>query len=371
MKKLVSLLLITTVLLGATACGSSKQTTDPTPTAIPTAAPTNAPSSDDSSNPNAEVTPVVTPELIPAVTFPVTVTDQAGRTVTIKSMPEKLVSSYYISTSTLIALGLTDKLVGIEAKANKRPIYVQSIPKMLELPAIGTVKELDLEACVALAPDLVILPLKQKNNAAMLEQLGVTVLFVNPESGDLLEEMIRLLATATGTTSEGSELLAYINAQREYLISTLAGVQRPTVYMAGNSDFLSTAGNAMYQSDLIALAGGKNVADAITDTYWSTVSYEQILAWNPEVILLAADASYSIDDVLNDKMLADCTAVKEKRVYQMPSKAEAWDTPIPGSILGAVWFAGILHSEQISPERSSSLINEFYQTYYAFNYNAD
>ena len=57
-----------------------------------------------------------------AAQYPVTVTDHAGREVTIEAEPQKLVSGYYISTSLLIALDLDEKMVGIEAKANKRAI---------------------------------------------------------------------------------------------------------------------------------------------------------------------------------------------------------------------------------------------------------
>ena len=84
-----------------------------------------------------------------AETYPITVTDQAGRAVTIEKSPEKLVSGYYISTSLLIALGLDDQMVGIEAKANKRAIYRLSAPELMDLPSVGSAKEFDLEGCAA------------------------------------------------------------------------------------------------------------------------------------------------------------------------------------------------------------------------------
>jgi len=84
--------------------------------------------------------------------YPITVTDQAGRQVVIEEEPERLVSGYYISSSVLIALDLDDKMVGIEAKANKRPIYSLSAPELIELPNVGTAKEFDLEGCAALEP---------------------------------------------------------------------------------------------------------------------------------------------------------------------------------------------------------------------------
>ena len=57
---------------------------------------------------------------------------------------------------------------------------------------------------------------------------------------------------------------------------------------------------------------GKNAADSITDTYWSEISYEQLLAWDPSYIIIASDAEYTVDDIMNDPNLAECTAVKKQ-----------------------------------------------------------
>ena len=305
-----------------------------------------------------------------AENWPVTVMDQAGREVTIEQAPEKLVSGYYISTSVLIALGLQDQLVGIEAKAAKRPIYRLSAPELIELPNVGTAKEFDLEGCAALEPDLVILPLKLKNAAETLESLGMDVLLVNPENQELLNEMVALIAAATGTEAEAQKLKDFTAAQEARLSQTLADVEKPSVYLAGNSSMLSTAGDSMYQSDMIRLAGGVNAAADIADGYWVEISYEQLLAWDPEYIVLASDASYTVDDVLADPNLAACKAVVNGHVVQLPDKAEAWDSPVPSGILGAVWLANVLHPEPFSQEACDALIDEYYETFYHFTYSA-
>ena len=295
-------------------------------------------------------------------------TDQLGRTVTLEQTPERIVSGYYISSSALIALGLEDKLVGIEAKANKRPIYSLSAPTLIDLPNVGTAKEFDLEGCIALNPDLVILPAKLKNAAETLEQLGIPVLLVNPESGEQLEQMIALLGQATGTQERAEELLSFIAGQRENLETLLAEAEKPRVYLAGNSALLSTAGANMYQSDLMVLAGGENVAAELSDTYWAEISYEQLLAWNPEYIVLASDASYTVEEVLADPNLADCTAVKNGNVLQLPGDAEAWDSPVPSGILGSVWLAARLHGDLLPEDQAEEIIASFYETFYGFSY---
>lgn len=339
MKKILSLILVFVMLLSFTACSGAK-------------------------TPEKAETPTA-----PVTNYPVTLIDQTGRAVTIEAEPQRLVSGYYISSSLLIALDLDEKMVGIEAKAGKRAIYSLAAPTLIELPNVGTAKEFDLEGCVALEPDLVILPLKLKNTAETLENLGIDVLYVNPENQELLTDMIHLIAAATNTEDKAQALLDFTATQENYLSATLSGADSPRVYLAGNSSMLNTAGNAMYQADMIRLAGGTNVANEISDSYWVEIDYEQLLAWNPEYIILASDATYTVEDVLSDPNLSNCTAVQNGNVYQLPNKAEAWDSPVPSGILGALWLANILHSDLVSDSDCAALIDEYYKTFYDFTYS--
>lgn len=304
-----------------------------------------------------------------AVTYPVTITDQAGRTVTFEKEPETIVSGYYISTSLLIALDLDDKMVGIEAKANKRPLYKLSAKQIIDLPSVGSAKEFDLEGCAALKPDVVILPLKLKNAAASLEELGIKTILVNPESEDLLDEMIEVIATATNTKEKAKELLTFIEDNKKSLEDATKAVAPKSVYLAGNSAFLSTAGKKMYQNDMITLAGGKNVAEEIEENYWFETSYEQVLAWNPEYIIIAADAAYSVEDVMKDAAIASCDAVVKGQVYKFPSDVEAWDSPVPSGILGSVWLTSVLNPEALAEDAANAIIEEYYEKFYDFKYN--
>ncbi len=301
-----------------------------------------------------------------ATVYPVTVTDQLGRQVVIEEEPQTIVSGYYISSSLLIALGQQDKLVGIEAKADSRPIYSLAAPELLELPSVGTAKEFDLEGCAALNPDLVILPAKLKETIPALEELGLTVLAVKPEDRRLLTELAQLLGTATNTGARAKALLDRSDGLLKELAAAVGQEEQPSVYLAGNSSFLSTAGAQMYQNSMITQAGGRNVAGELTDPYWAEISYEQLLAWNPDYIILAAEADYTVESVLADEQLAECTAVKEGHVYQIPGSVEAWDSPVPGSVLGSLWLASVLHPESYGPEQYQQAAADFYEEFYGF-----
>ena len=362
-KKQLSIILICTMLAVLTACGTDSATTTQSTTESTTAASVSEEASSKELSSEESSTEADAEQTV----YPVTVTDQAGREVTIEKEPSSIVSGYYISSSLLIALGLKDKVVGIEAKADKRPIYKLAAPELTELPNVGTAKEFNLETCAALSPDLVILPMKLKDAAQSLTDLGITVLLVNPESQDLLTEMINTIATATNTNSEATKLLAYIDSQKDMLTSALSGVEPESVYLAGNSSFLSTAGPSMYQSSIIELAVGKNAADSITDTYWTEISYEQLLAWDPSYIIIASDAEYTVNDIMNDPNLAECTAVKNSHVYAIPGDVEALDSPVPAGILASVWLAGILHPDQVSADTYTTEMTNYYETFYEIN----
>lgn len=299
-------------------------------------------------------------------TWPLTVTDQLGREVTIEEKPETLVSGYYISTSLLVALGLEDSLVGIEAKADSRPIYSLAAPQLLELPSVGTAKEFDLEGCAALKPDLVVIPAKLKDSIPAMEELGMTVLAVRPENEEQLIEALTLLGSATGTSEEAAVLETYYNDTLAELSETLKDSEKPSVYMAGTGSVLTTAGADMYQNSLIENAGGTNAAAELSEASWADISYEQLVAWNPDYIFLAAEAEYTPEDVLNDESLASVNAVANGNVYQFPAAFEPWDSPVPGCVLGSLWGASILHPDLYPAEAFEASVTDFYETFYDF-----
>ncbi len=300
--------------------------------------------------------------------FPVTLTDQLGRSVTLEQKPERLVSGYYISTSLLIALGIEDQLVGIEAKASQRPIYALSAPELLDLPNVGTAKDFSIEGTLALEPDLVILPARLKDAIETLSGMGLEVLAVNPENGELLAEAIRLVGAATGTTERAEALLAKSDDLAQKAQSFAAAAEGPAkrVYLAGNSALLSTAGPAMYQSSLLTSVGADNVAAELKDTYWAEISYEQLLAWQPDLVVLVPEAAYSVEDVLADPALAELAAVKNQQVYQMPKDFEPWDSPDPSGVLGQLYLASILYPDQYSQTEFAQDVADFYAEFYGF-----
>ena len=295
----------------------------------------------------------------------ITLTDQAGREVVLEEPAQTIVSCYYITTYATIALGLSDRVIGLEMKADSRPIYQMTAPQLLELPNVGSLKEFNVEAAAALEPDLVLMPVKLSSYAHTLTDLGINVLVVDPESQEQMEEMLTLIAKACSVEERVQELLDYYDEKLEQ-VGSLTFETTPRVYMGSNSSYLETAPGEMYQSNLIELAGGENVASQLEGDYWTEVSYETILSMDPEVIIVPCGAAYTAEDISRDPQLAEVTAVKNGAVYQMPQEIEECDSPVPSGILGVLWLTSVLHEEAYSFETFQADVVDYYQRFYDF-----
>ena len=54
---------------------------------------------------------------------------------------------------------------------------------------------------------------------------------------------------------------------------------------------------------------------------------------------------------------------------QLPNKAEAWDSPVPSGILGALWLANVLHNDLLTDADCAAKIDEYYENFYGFTYS--
>lgn len=295
----------------------------------------------------------------------ISLTDQAGRKITLEKPAKKIVSGYYITTYACLSLQIDERIVGLEKKANTRPIYQMANPDLLNLPQVGTMKGLDIEAIAKLKPDLVLIPMKLKDTAQTLSDLGINTLVVNPESHELLVEMIELIAKAAGVEERAAKLTDYYQKQIKTM-KKYHDENKQTVYLGSNSSYLETAPKAMYQNTLIETAGGINAGKDLQGNYWMPISYESLIEINPDVIIVPSGAVYSVEDILANQQLASINAIKNRAVYQMPKGIEEWDSPIPSGILGTMWLSSTLHSDKYSFTDFSKDAVSFYKTFYGF-----
>ena len=350
-KRLFSLAVLSALLLQLlSGCAAGVQESTP-PSAVPTQPPATQPAETDPPAPSVQPGPI-------------TVTDQAGREVTLEAPAEKIVSCYYLVTASLLTLGQKDKIVGIEMKADSRELYKLCAPEFLDLPGVGSGKETNIEAIAALEPDLVLLPKKQLEAAEALAGLGIPTAVVEPETYEAFNGLLTMLGRLCGCEQEAEGLIAYYDGVADRVTALTKDVPKPAVYLCGEASWLRACTGGMYQREMIDMAGGTCVSAELEGAKWADISAEQLAAWDPEVIFSVSYAEYTLDDIRNDAALAGVKAVAADRLYTVPSEIEAWDYPQPSSILGLLWMAHILHPDLVTREDYVGEAKAFYKTYF-------
>lgn len=210
--------------------------------------------------------------------FPLTETDDLGRAVALAARPERIVSLAPSNTEILFALGAADRVVGVDA-ASDFP------PEVAEKPDVGDYVAPDPERVVAVEPDLVLASgLHAETVVPALEALDLTVAVIDPPNLEATLASIERVGRMTGTPG-AAEVACRLRERVAVVEATVAGAPEPRVFFELSPD-LYTAGPDSFVDDLIARAGGANVA-ADADQPWPQLSAEAVVAADPEVIILA------------------------------------------------------------------------------------
>jgi iron complex transport system substrate-binding protein len=208
-----------------------------------------------------------------------TVTDMAGREVTIPAEPQRIVSLAPSITEILYALNLGDRVAGVTEFCNYPP-------EATEKPKVGGFSDVSTEKLLEAQPDLVIVAsIHIAQVVPELEKLGLPVLVVDAHDFPGVLESIRLVGKVTGTEKAAGALTAQMQERADQVTQAVAGRPRPRVYWELDST-LWTVGPGSFVQDLIERAGGENIA-ANAEAAWVQLSAEAIIAADPEIIFLA------------------------------------------------------------------------------------
>jgi iron complex transport system substrate-binding protein len=195
---------------------------------------------------------------------------------------QRIISTAPSITETLFAMGLGPRVVGVT-------IYCNFPAAALKLPKIGTLLKPDIEAIVALHPDLVVV--QRQPNRLPEELARVHVPYIEVESYNLnaVFEQARAIGKAANASAEAERLIHSIQADMQNVAKLAAGRSRPSVafivgHTPGRLEGLIAGSGTSYFSDLLKTAGGTNVFSDVTVPY-PKISLEEILARNPDVIL--------------------------------------------------------------------------------------
>lgn len=309
------------------------------------------------------------------------ITDMAGREVTIPATIDKVYSTSAIGSVLLYTLapgklaGWTDALRDVEKK------YIDE--KYQNLPNLGRWKGSNptgsIEELLYAAPDIIISvgdisPEYIADADDIQKQTGIPVIMVDGSLKNTAESY-RFLGNLIGESQRAEELANYCDATLDEINANLKSVpaeEKVRVYYAEGMDGLETEISGTVNSEAFDLAGAQNVAvPATADVRRMQVSIEQILSWDPELIIISTDGDRAhtvYEKILNEGRWANLTAVKNGEVYEIPSEPYDWINRPPSVVrfIGVKWLSSLLYPDIINANIQED-IKEFYSLF--FNYD--
>ena len=302
-----------------------------------------------------------------------TLIDMAGRIVTIPRPIERVVSTSLGTTRIIVALDGCDRLKGSEIDSSGNGDWAGAscvgehqfacggaITDVVDIGWGGT----KVETIAELEPDVIFG--SSSDADALQDKIGAPVVVSSPsrtENMTIMEQwsqQIRFAGIVLGRDAEAEDLISFMEeklAMVTDISSNIDDAEKPRVYFAARAgshtyDILTTTG----YYDPIELAGGINVAkeDAVSTSEF-TISKEQIVLWDPDIIILKGHKSnpplenqYTIEMALSDPVFQDdgVGAVETGAVYYCMATCRGY--PIQRYVIETMYLAKIFHPEEFA-----------------------
>ena len=317
----------------------------------------------------------------------ITITDSVGRVVVVPDDPAKIAVSGSGSTRYFGYLSVTDRIIAIDyqdsnlliRKGETRP-YMIAHPEIKDLPALGTAKGVvDAEKLLAANPDILFMAgygdtILQSANEIQ-EKTGIpVVVFYSGDyvtNGDKVSSSLRLIGKILHADKRAEDVIQYFADVRTDLETRTAGISdadKPTVYVGGIScsgaHGIDGTDPTYYPFTVLHAKNVASVVNAAENTGYAAVSKEQILAWDPDIIIIdlgtmnAANGG-AIYELQNDPSYRELTAVKTGQVYAV-NPHTSMNVNHETSMANAYYIGKVLYPKQFADIDPAAKANEIY-----------
>ena len=304
-------------------------------------------------------------------------TDSAGREVDIPVEIDSIAPSGSLAQMVLYTL-CPDKLLGLsDALSKTQKQYMDE--KYWDLPVFGKLYgssgTLNLEEIVKVSPDIIIDIGERKSGIGadmdtVQEQTGVPVVFIEATMSTIAQAY-DTLGDILGVSDTAAEQSQYIRGVLKLAADTkdrIPEAERPRVLYSQGEYGTEVNGKDSIHSEVLEFVGVTNAADmdSILSSGGDEVSMEQIVLWNPEVVILAPGSNYG--EIYSDAAWAQVDAVKNRRVYEVPMGPYNWmgRPPSVQRVLGILWLGNLVYPEYYDFDMTAKA-KEFYKLFFHYD----
>lgn len=301
-----------------------------------------------------------------------TITDMTGTQVEVPIAPAAYADGWYAHNEVTIMLTGARGLVATHCDPKRFPWMYRVCPAMSS--ATSTFGDgFNFEDLVALGPQVIFDSEETLRDKAA--EVGIPLVNCNFQTYDEMKKSIILSAqvfggnapaTAEKYNADLDEVLSAVKAQTD----SLTDDARPAVMHGASVYTLTLDGTETIIDDWIKAAGGRNAVDQSTKgNAQAQFTLEQIIAWNPEVIITGEAGEP--EQILADSAWASIKAVQDKKVYVNPRGVFGWDGYGAEEILQVPWAAHLLHPDLFPDFDISERTKDFYAEYLGYQLTDD
>lgn len=308
------------------------------------------------------------------------ITDMIGRAIEIPNSLNKVVATSPPMT-TVVYMIAPEKLTALNFEwTDDEKVYVPS--KYHGLPNIGGwygTQDGSYEEFIASEPDIVIESIDEGGDGDLStvnerqSKFGkIPVVAVNDTTSvEKVDSSISFIGEVIGAQDNAKKLTDFNDKYLDEVHKKSSQISdKKNVYYAEGNDGLKTNPSESVHGQLIDLVGGNNVANSLSQGNTSSgvqVSIEQVISWNPDVIITTDPDFYA--KVYNDSNWQSINAVKNHEVYLSPQSPFKWfDRPVGANmIIGVPWTAKVIYPDQYKDIDMVGATKEFYSNFYHYD----
>lgn len=301
-----------------------------------------------------------------------TITDGAGRSVAIPARIERIYAAGPPASILVFAVA-PDRLLGWTTpwREAEKP-YISK--RYLDLPVLGRLtgrgNTANVEVLLGARPDMIvdygsITPTYVSLADRVQEQTRIPYLLLDG-AFDRIASSMELIGTISGAPAAAARLIQYTRetlATVSQRIDRVPAERRPRVYYARGPNGLTTGLAGSINVEIIERAGARNAAAELGRGGLVQVSFEQVLRWDPDVIV-TIDPNFH-DEARKSPLWRGVRAVKSGKIHLAPNVPYGWIDfpPSVNRLIGLRWLTQVLYQE-LFPEDLRPLVREFYTLFY-------
>jgi iron complex transport system substrate-binding protein len=231
------------------------------------------------------------------------------------------------------------------------------------------------EQVAALNPDVIIVQSSLMDELGdPLEELGFKVVYVDLETPEGYFRAIAAMGEILGDGASAAEIESFYRDRTDRVIQRVADeAAEPRVLVVRNRSVgeeltVEIPGITATQTMLVKIAGGRPVWTGIAEAEsWTMADYEQIVAWDPQIILVVAfetDPESLVEELEEDPQWGALRAVRDGQLFGFPVDIYSWDSPDPRWILGLNWVVKKIHPDLFPEVDIVQEVIAFYEQMY-------